>query len=102
VSAGFDAHERDPLANMRLTTEAFAAMTMELRAVATEFSEGRIVLVTEGGYDLRALAASLDAVAQVLAGPVGPAQWPRTDATSNRGIASAKAAKKALAPFWRF
>jgi acetoin utilization deacetylase AcuC-like enzyme len=102
VSAGFDAHERDPLANMRLTTEAFAAMTMELRAVATEFSEGRIVLVTEGGYDLRALAASLDAVAQVLAGPVGPAQWPKTDATSNRGTASAQAARKALAPFWRF
>jgi acetoin utilization deacetylase AcuC-like enzyme len=102
VSAGFDAHERDPLANMRLTTEAFAAMTMELRAVAAEFSEGRIVLVTEGGYDLRALAASLDAVAQVLAGPIGPAQWPKTDATSNRGTASAQAAKKALAPFWRF
>ncbi|PWT79749.1 MAG: histone deacetylase [Blastocatellia bacterium] len=102
VSAGFDAHERDPLANMRLTTEAFAAMTMELRAIATEFSEGRIVLVTEGGYDLRALAASLDAVTQVLAGPIGPAHWPKADATSNRGGVSARAAKKALAPFWRF
>ena len=52
VSAGFDAHERDPLAHMRLTTDTFAAMTMELRAVADECCDGRMVLVTEGGYDL--------------------------------------------------
>ena len=62
VSAGFDAHERDPLGGMRLTTAAFAAMTLELRAVAEECCRGRIVSVTEGGYDLQALAASLDAV----------------------------------------
>src|SRR5689334_19123110 len=62
VSAGFDAHQRDPLGGMRLTTGAFAGMTMELRTVAEECCDGRIVLVTEGGYDLQALAASLDAV----------------------------------------
>src|SRR5437667_414068 len=52
VSAGFDAHERDPLGGMRLTDGAFGAMTSELRAVAAEYCDGRIVLVTEGGYDL--------------------------------------------------
>ena len=41
VSAGFDAHERDPLGGMRLTTAAFAAMTLELRAVAEECCRGR-------------------------------------------------------------
>jgi acetoin utilization deacetylase AcuC-like enzyme len=102
VSAGFDAHERDPLANMRLTTEAFAAMTMELRAVAAECCDGRMVLVTEGGYDLHALAASLDAVVGTLAGPIGPAKWPKSDSTADRGRASASATKRALQPFWRF
>src|SRR5947208_604616 len=43
VSAGFDAHERDPLGGMRLTTPAFAAMTLELRAVAEACCFGRIV-----------------------------------------------------------
>ena len=61
VSAGFDAHERDPLGGMRLTTPAFAAMTSELRAVAEECCRGRIVATVEGGYDLHALAESLDA-----------------------------------------
>jgi acetoin utilization deacetylase AcuC-like enzyme len=101
VSAGFDAHERDPLANMRLTTDVFAAMTMELRGVAEECCDGRLALVTEGGYDLRALAASLDAVIQTLAGPLGPARWPITEVTPARGRASAGAAKRALAPFWK-
>jgi acetoin utilization deacetylase AcuC-like enzyme len=101
VSAGFDAHERDPLANMRLTTGAFAAMTMELRAVAAECCDERIMLITEGGYDLRAFAASLDGVVTTLAGSAGPAAWPSSDIVSSRGRASADAAKKTLAPFWK-
>ena len=101
VSAGFDAHERDPLANMRLTTEAFAAMTADLRAVAAETCHGRVALVTEGGYDLRALAASLNAVIQTLSGPLEPAKWPPADGASRRGRASADATKRALAPFWK-
>jgi acetoin utilization deacetylase AcuC-like enzyme len=102
VSAGFDAHERDPLAHMRLTSETFAAMTMELRALAEECCDGRMVLVTEGGYDLQALAASLNGVVQTLGGPPGPAAWPKNDVASTRGRVSADAAKQALAPFWRF
>jgi acetoin utilization deacetylase AcuC-like enzyme len=101
VSAGFDAHERDPLANMRVTTAAFGAMTMELRAVAAECCGERLMLVTEGGYDLRALAASLETVVQTLAAPLGPARWPASGMASNRGRVSADAAKRALKPFWR-
>ncbi len=89
VSAGFDAHERDPLGGMRLTTAAFAAMTMALRRVADECCEGRLVAVTEGGYDLRALRDSLAAVVDVLGAEHSEtAEWPpsvvRVDARRRR------------------
>ena len=101
VSAGFDAHERDPLANMRVTTDAFAAMTMELRAVAAECCDERMMLVTEGGYDLQALSASLEAILVRLDAPLAPARWPAGTVASSRGRRAADAAKRALAPFWR-
>jgi acetoin utilization deacetylase AcuC-like enzyme len=102
VSAGFDAHERDPLGGMRLTTASFAAMTLELRAVAEECCRGRIAMVVEGGYDLQALAASLDAVIDTLSAPASasPAQWPSSGVTSNRGRESVAAVRQTLAPFW--
>ncbi len=50
----------DPLAQMRMTSPGFAWMTSELRAMADRVSEGRVVLVTEGGYALPALGESLD------------------------------------------
>ena len=104
VSAGFDAHERDPLGGMRLTAGAFGAMTSELRRVAEECCSGRMALVTEGGYDLSALAASLDAVVEILASPVSEPQWPKgpmSHVASDRGRASARLAKGALAAYWR-
>jgi len=102
VSAGFDAHERDPLGGMRVTTPAFAAMTMALRAVADECSRGRIVCVIEGGYDLHALTASIDAVLETLTGQASPPRWPSTTIAPTRGRASAEAAKRALGPSWQF
>lgn len=59
VSAGFDAHKADPLAQLRLETADFAWITAELVAVAERQTAGRIVSVLEGGYDLDALAASV-------------------------------------------
>jgi len=101
VSAGFDAHERDPLAGMRVTTGAFGAMTMVLRNVAETCCDGRIAAIVEGGYDLRALADSMRTVVDVLAGPSAAPQWPRTDARSNRGRGAVDAARKALAAHWK-
>jgi acetoin utilization deacetylase AcuC-like enzyme len=101
VSAGFDAHERDPLATMRATEAGFAAMTMALRSVADECCDGRLALVTEGGYDLKALEASLDAVVQTLSGPAAGPAWPAAEAPSNRGRVAADAAVKALRPYWK-
>lgn len=57
VSAGFDAHRRDPLANIALEEEDFAWITRELMEVAHECCNGRVVSALEGGYDLEALAA---------------------------------------------
>ncbi|MEO1107219.1 MAG: histone deacetylase family protein [Pseudomonadota bacterium] len=56
ISAGFDAHQDDPLANLNWSTEDFAWITAELCKIADEFCEGRIVSTLEGGYDLNALA----------------------------------------------
>ena len=100
VSAGFDAHERDPLAGMRLSTGAFAAMTAELRGVAERCCQGRMALVTEGGYDLQALAASLDATLEALSGPASAVRWPSSGIVSMRGAASVAAVRPVLAPFW--
>jgi len=100
VSAGFDAHERDPLGGMRLTTAAFAAMASELRAVAEECCRGRIVASIEGGYDLHALAGSIDATLEALHAPPSPAAWPPGGIVSSRGRDSVQAARLALAPFW--
>jgi acetoin utilization deacetylase AcuC-like enzyme len=58
ISAGFDAHMADPLANMRLVADDFYWVTGELCAVAREVCDQRIVSTLEGGYDLAALAQS--------------------------------------------
>ena len=58
VSAGFDAHREDPLAQLRLETEDFAWITDALLDLARTRCDGRLVSVLEGGYDLEALAAS--------------------------------------------
>src|SRR5579871_1152061 len=100
VSAGFDAHADDPLGGMRLSTEAFGAMTAELRAVAEECCRGRLVLVTEGGYDLQALGGSLDAAVRVLHAPPAAAAWPSSGIASSRGRVAVDAARQALAGYW--
>ncbi|MGD0431029.1 MAG: histone deacetylase family protein [Acetobacteraceae bacterium] len=58
ISAGFDAHRADPLAQIRLETEDFAWITEALLDVARRHSGSRVVSMLEGGYDLEALAAS--------------------------------------------
>ena len=65
ISAGFDAHEMDPLGQLRMTTEGFGRLTKTLIDLANEVCDGRAVLVTEGGYDLKALSDSLKAVIAV-------------------------------------
>ncbi len=58
ISAGFDAHTRDPLANLNLVEADFTWVTQRLMQIADESAQGRIVSLLEGGYDLQGLARS--------------------------------------------
>jgi acetoin utilization deacetylase AcuC-like enzyme len=103
VSAGFDAHDRDPLAGMRLTTAAFGAMTNELRLAAKECCRGKLVAVVEGGYDMRALGQSLRAVVNSLSALVAqPAVWPAAgEVAPTRAQAAVEATRRAVGRFWK-
>ena len=72
ISAGFDAHERDPLAGMRMTTNGYAQLTARLLAAADKLCDGRVVLVTEGGYDTSALAECCQRVIGIAAADTLP------------------------------
>ena len=66
VSAGFDAHERDPLAGMRMTTDGYASLLGLLDEAARRLCGRRLALVTEGGYHLGALRECLESAIRVL------------------------------------
>jgi acetoin utilization deacetylase AcuC-like enzyme len=66
ISAGFDAHRADPLAQLMLVEEDYSWVTERLMACAARHCEGRLVSSLEGGYDLSALAASATAHVRAL------------------------------------
>jgi acetoin utilization deacetylase AcuC-like enzyme len=68
ISAGFDAHYRDPLASLNLNAEDFGWVTRKLMDLADKAAEGRIVSVLEGGYDLVGLKESVAAHITALMG----------------------------------
>ena len=55
ISAGFDAHKDDPLANINLTNEDFVILTKKLKIIADKYCNGKILSMLEGGYDINAL-----------------------------------------------
>lgn len=59
ISAGFDAHEKDPLGGFDLKDEDFAELTHIIRGIADRYCKGRLVSVLEGGYSLEGLASSV-------------------------------------------
>jgi acetoin utilization deacetylase AcuC-like enzyme len=102
VSAGYDAHWRDPLGRMGLTVPGFADLTREVRAWADASAQGRLLLLMEGGYDLDALAQSLAGSLQALRGAaypdaLGPSPYPEPLRDVEVAIAATQAA---LAPHW--
>lgn len=66
VSAGFDAHWRDPLAHLDLKDEDYYWIGEQLRQVADTYAKGRLVATLEGGYDLKALEESVQAFGEAL------------------------------------
>jgi acetoin utilization deacetylase AcuC-like enzyme len=68
ISAGFDAHWRDPLANLQLQESDYTWVTQQVMELAATSADGRIVSVLEGGYDLQALKDSVGAHVSALMG----------------------------------
>ena len=99
VSAGFDAHMDDPLAGMRLTSEYFGRLTRAIADAADATAEGRLVAVTEGGYDLAGLAGSLRASIRALTAEAASHTEPTGQ--TPRGEATIKAVTPNLAKYWK-
>jgi acetoin utilization deacetylase AcuC-like enzyme len=66
ISAGFDAHHKDPLGGLRFTDDDFHWVTRELAALADKTAEGRVVSILEGGYSLEGLASGTAAHVRAL------------------------------------
>ena len=98
ISAGFDAHWRDPLGGMAVSEAGFAALARSLLDVAERTAHGRCVAVLEGGYDLTATRDSAAAVLAVLRG--ASAEHASLASSSARPILDA--VRHAQAPFWKF
>ena len=101
ISAGYDAHERDPLARMRLSTSGYASLTKSLCDVADAHCHGRIVAVTEGGYDLNALKSCLDASIAVLDGAPAPEPNEAPLPATSRSRLSIAAVRSAHSSYWK-
>lgn len=67
VSAGFDAHIRDPLAGMNLTTSSYESLTKEVKQISDTYAKGRMLSFLEGGYDFQALSESVKVHLETLA-----------------------------------
>ena len=94
ISFGFDAHWRDPLANLQVSAAGYGAVLAALRAWGQAQCGGRIALFLEGGYELGAAAAcSLAAVQALLGEPVTDALGPATKAEGDRWRAVVDKAK---------
>ena len=97
VSAGYDAHARDPLASMRLDEASYQAMASSLIEAAERLGHGRVGFVLEGGYDLNALEGSVAATARAALGA-------RMELSHEKPTAAAAVAiehtARALAPHW--
>jgi acetoin utilization deacetylase AcuC-like enzyme len=100
LSAGFDAHQRDPLAGMRLSTGQFGRLAALVAGVADEVCGGRVVAVTEGGYDLHGLASSLDAAVRALAGEATLDDFGTPEGAAPRGDACLAAVAPGLKAYW--
>jgi acetoin utilization deacetylase AcuC-like enzyme len=101
ISAGYDAHERDPLARMRLSAHGYSALTKSLCEVADTHCHGRVVAVTEGGYDLNALKACLESSMSILDGAsLAQPKEPPMAATERSRTAIAKV-RSAHSKFWK-
>ena len=100
ISAGFDAHVRDPLGGMQVTEAGFTAMTRSLLAIARDHAGGRCAAILEGGYDLTAIRQSASAVLGQLQG-ADPSPRPAAAAPSRAG-ALIERIRAVHSRYWKF
>jgi acetoin utilization deacetylase AcuC-like enzyme len=100
ISAGFDALEDDPLGGMRLSVEEFARLTASIVSIAEECCDGRVVAITEGGYDLAGLASCLRAIVPVLNGEGEPPGFAPQVTKAVRGRTTIDAVLPQVRKFW--
>ncbi|MBA7610675.1 Histone deacetylase-like amidohydrolase [subsurface metagenome] len=100
ISAGFDAHRSDPLADMALSSDGYAGMTAAVKEVADDCCRGKIALVLEGGYNLSALSEGIAGVLLTLLGEGqgSPAGIPPANAYLAQVIKEIISVQK---PFWK-
>lgn len=96
ISAGFDAAKGDPLGGCNVTPSGYAHMTSMLKGLA----KGRVLVVLEGGYNLRSLAHSTEACVRVLMGE-DDMPTPSSVEPSCVGLACISRTIQAQAPYWR-
>jgi len=102
VSAGFDAHQRDPLADMCVSDQGFAAMSSSLSGAARRSAGGRVAFFLEGGYDLTGLQSSLAAAMLAAAdAPLAERKPMSTAPVSFRHGDEVARARKTAAEHWR-
>jgi acetoin utilization deacetylase AcuC-like enzyme len=101
ISAGFDAHADDPLGGMRVSTAHFGRLTALIAAAADDCCEGRLVAVTEGGYDLTALAGSLRSVIDVLDGATPLSKLGPPTGSTSRADETLAAVRPHLSKYWK-
>lgn len=99
VSAGFDAHARDPLSSVFLSSRMYADMTLLLREEAARACEGRIVVALEGGYDLSALEESNVQLLNALCGAATLTD-PSPEPVDQSAVRIAGGLKELLSPYW--
>ena len=100
ISAGFDAYVDDPLGGMRVTAEYFGRLTALIAAVADECCDGRVIAISEGGYDLKGLADSLRAAIAALNGD-SMSHVPAPAGDSSRGAATVETVTPHLHGYWQ-
>lgn len=104
ISAGFDPYIHDPLGDLRVTPDGFAALTRIIMSIADTCCEGRLVAVLEGGYHIEGVTASVKAVLKELSDmqrfpEEKMEEWER-EAEKNRDINVINRVKEQIEPIW--
>jgi acetoin utilization deacetylase AcuC-like enzyme len=97
VSAGEDIHRVDPLGEMRVTEDGFAAMALRCVRLAQELCEGKLAFILEGGYDRDATGTSIEAILRAVLDETAPAVGPGTE----KGAAAVERARETQAAYWK-